>query len=183
MANKKPSQTLQGHPRTSPPRHTLCKLLYRTSHNRGALGTLRKRCGTRFSSRRNVLRLWFRHKVPQRTQVATCTPRTCHLTRWFVVLLLVDNSRWRLLLIVVVGAVGSRIHICVRSPNSTYKSPVMHRRLRYLHQAIIYTVGVPPHAYGVACCCCWAACSQRCAPACLLYSYHAQYDTCARQEL
>ena len=32
----------------------------------------------------------------------------CHLTRWFGQLLLLGNSRWRLLLVVVVGAVGSR---------------------------------------------------------------------------
>ena len=32
----------------------------------------------------------------------------CHLTRWFGLLLLLGNSRWRLLLVVVVGAVGSR---------------------------------------------------------------------------
>ena len=32
----------------------------------------------------------------------------CHLTRWIGLLLLLGNSRWRLLLVIVVGAVGHR---------------------------------------------------------------------------
>ena len=33
----------------------------------------------------------------------------CHLTGWFGLLLLLGNRRWRSLLVVVVGAVGSRV--------------------------------------------------------------------------
>ena len=127
------------------------------------------------------------------TAVAKSTPWMCHFTRWFGLLLLLGNSRrrWRLLLVVVVGAVESRDTYYMRPhpklERSTYPSPVMHRRLRYIHQAIEYTVGVPPHAHDFACCCCWAAWSQRCATNSLLvllaarsirYSY-----ICAHQEL
>ena len=41
------------------------------SQSRWFFGTLRTRCGIRFPCRRNVLRLWLHHNVPQCTQVAT----------------------------------------------------------------------------------------------------------------
>ena len=77
-------QSLQEHLQTYRQRHTHDVSRHanfttdsdRMFRSRGAFGTLHifynKRCGIHFSCRCNAMRLWFRHKLPRGTQVATC---------------------------------------------------------------------------------------------------------------
>jgi len=80
-----------------------------------------------------------------------------------------QQVRWRLLLVVAVGVVGSRdTYMCPHYPK-LYISILRDASQAPIQAIGEYTADVPPHAHGFACWCCWAAWPQRCTTACMLY--------------